>query len=242
MCIQFQIKSLITFIKTKNRRFLSLLKEIELIFGPNSIVGIPRMIEKTFFRNIYLAKKVGISHFWAFSEESSFFFLWLIKLNQGPLIGFRILRFSLIDEMNIFRDEDFIKKCTPILLLNNFPINQKKGLILKEIFENLFPLAKSNNIITKKILKVILIDYNGQNNTIKFRCYRIKRNLSLFPRKMRKKKGFFNKEMFSSINTKELIENKKISTKKMKSRLNLIRMEEAGPRINSKILEIFNKI
>lgn len=233
--------SLVSCFRIKNRRFIVFTKELGFVLYPYSIIGFPKIIESTVLKNINLGKKLGISHLLIFSQQNFFFFLTLIKTGFGPFISFRILNFSLGKEIQPSLDHKNLKDLSPILLLNNF-FEDKISLTLKEALREIFPIEESQQILAKKSLKIVLIDFNKQNNTIDFRCYKVKGNLVLFPRKLRKKK---TRNIDKKILSKEFVENSlklKIGSRIKENTLNLIRIEEIGPRFSAKVCEIFSKI
>lgn len=239
---KFEHCSLVTCTKIRNRRFLIFVKEIRNILNPYFISGFPRNIENTIFHNVDLAKKLGVSHLWIFSQENFFFFLTLVKTSFGPFISFRILKFSLRNEMKIYLDEKRLKDYSPILLLNNFFSKDKKCFIIKETLRKIFPTEESQKVLEKKFLKIILIDFNSVMNMVDFRCYRIKGNLILLPRKLRKLKNFKKMQKILKKNLQSWPEKRKNLLVGKDQILNLIRVEEIGPKFSAYICEISNKI
>lgn len=124
---------------------------------------------------VAMAGPLGVSHLLLLSQTDSTTNLRLGKLPQGPTLYFRVLRFSLIREILALqrkpRSPSTEYRTAPLLVLNNMPLESSHGKLLCSMLQNLFPSIHTAKTKLSEVRRVVLFDYNAQEDVIEMRHY-----------------------------------------------------------------------
>ncbi|KAI5478877.1 hypothetical protein MNV49_004511 [Pseudohyphozyma bogoriensis] len=101
----------------------------------------------------------------------------LIRLPRGPTLSFKVLRYSLAqDVLRIARRPRSIGREFaegPLLILSGFGGEDKQLKLMTTVFQNLFPPIHVQTMPLSSARRVVLLSYNPVTRTIEFRHYLI---------------------------------------------------------------------
>ncbi|GAA5981810.1 hypothetical protein JCM11641_007432 [Rhodosporidiobolus odoratus] len=101
----------------------------------------------------------------------------LIRLPRGPTLNFKVLRYSLAqDVLRMARrpravGREFAE--APLLILSGFGGEDKQLKLMTTVFQNLFPPIHVQTMALSSARRVVLLSYNATTRTIDFRHYLI---------------------------------------------------------------------
>ncbi|GAA5833397.1 hypothetical protein JCM11251_003482 [Rhodosporidiobolus azoricus] len=101
----------------------------------------------------------------------------LIRLPRGPTLNFKVLRYSLAqDVLRMARrpravGREFAE--APLLILSGFGGEDKQLKLMTTVFQNLFPPIHVQTMALSSARRVVLLSYNSTTHTIDFRHYLI---------------------------------------------------------------------
>ncbi|AFP65337.1 hypothetical protein CMESO_148 (nucleomorph) [Chroomonas mesostigmatica CCMP1168] len=222
----------------RSKKLYLLFNEFCFFMRMNWILEIPKFIKKEILNFPLICKKIGIDYVWVFSEKKSYCFLCLSKIPKGPLILFKLLKFSLKNEIVISKKKYKNFKEIPILLLNNFSSILENEIIIETTLKDVFFFERRKKLIFQKQKNVIFFDFLRSKKIIECRFYKFWGTILLFPRVLRKKNFLINKNNIRKNYNKErgIPLNKKKTTC-----LSSLILEEVGPRLTFKLLEVLER-
>jgi hypothetical protein len=200
----------------------------------------PQLVKKIFFKIPCLGKKLGIKYVWLFSEKKYHRFSCLFKISNGPCFLFKLIKFSLKNEIKNKSKKKMKIEGDPVLLLNNFSSVIKEEKFLEKTFKEFFSLEREKKKITfQKQKNAIFIDNIRFRKSIEIRFYKFWGTILLYPRVLRKKNVLNRLNKIKKKILVKLILNSTLS----KSTPNFfpLNIEEIGPRITLKFLELLKR-
>lgn len=203
-------------------------------------MGCVPYIKKCFLKHRFLPKKLGLDYILLVSEKSCCNFFSVSKISNGSIISFEILKFSLRSKPKSYLIEKRKLTNKSIFLLNNFSQRLKKDILVEAIFKEIFFLDKNKDLNLRKQKKILFLDFIKPANIIECRFYIIWGAILLVPRKFRTKLIPNSKEKIK----KKLLVNK-FTTSKILEHKNTefsLNLEEKGPRLSLKLIEMIEKI
>ncbi|GAA6043279.1 hypothetical protein JCM8097_003030 [Rhodosporidiobolus ruineniae] len=99
----------------------------------------------------------------------------LIRLPRGPTLSFKVLRYSLAqDVLRMARrpravGREFAE--APLLILSGFGGEDKQLKLMTTVFQNLFPPIHVQTMALSSARRVVLLSYNSTTRTVDFRHY-----------------------------------------------------------------------
>lgn len=125
-----------------------------------------------------VAGPLGVSHFFVLSQTEESVSLRMARFANGPTCHFRVDAFSLVRDVlaqqrrprppgaDAFRS-------APLLVLNNFDLSTSHGKLLCSFLQNAFPTLNTKRLKLADLRRVVLFEYNREDDTVDFRHYSI---------------------------------------------------------------------
>ncbi|XP_071776769.1 suppressor of SWI4 1 homolog [Centroberyx gerrardi] len=127
---------------------------------------------------VAIAGPLGVTHFMIFSKTPSSVNLRLARLPKGPMLHFRVTKYSLIKDVvsSLKRHRMHEQQFThhPLLILNNFGSDGMQVKLMATMFQNMFPSINVHKVSLNNIKRCVLLNYNPASQEIEFRHYSLK--------------------------------------------------------------------
>ncbi|XP_067088611.1 suppressor of SWI4 1 homolog [Osmerus mordax] len=127
---------------------------------------------------VSIAGPLGVTHFAIFSKTPSSINMRLARLPKGPMLHFRVKKFSLIKDVvsslkkHRMHDQQFTHH--PLLVLNNFSTDGMHVKLMATMFQNMFPSINVHKVSLNAIKRCVLLNYDPESQEIEFRHYSLK--------------------------------------------------------------------
>ncbi|XP_040917840.1 suppressor of SWI4 1 homolog isoform X2 [Toxotes jaculatrix] len=127
---------------------------------------------------VAIAGPLGVTHFMIFSKTPSSINMRLARLPKGPMLHFRVLKYSLVKDVvsslkkHRMHEQQFTHH--PLLILNNFGSDGMHIKLMATMFQNMFPSINVHKVSLNNIKRCVLLDYNPESQEIEFRHYSLK--------------------------------------------------------------------
>nr|XP_046272531.1 suppressor of SWI4 1 homolog [Scatophagus argus] len=127
---------------------------------------------------VAIAGPLGVTHFMIFSKTPSCINMRLARLPKGPMLHFRVLKYSLIKDVvsslkkHRMHEQQFTHH--PLLILNNFGSDGMHVKLMATMFQNMFPSINVHKVHLNNIKRCVLLNYNPESQEIEFRHYSLK--------------------------------------------------------------------
>ncbi|XP_039973447.1 suppressor of SWI4 1 homolog [Xiphias gladius] len=127
---------------------------------------------------VAIAGPLGVSHFMIFSKTPSSINMRLARLPKGPMLHFRVLKYSLVKDVvsslkkHRMHEQQFTHH--PLLILNNFGSDGMHIKLMATMFQNMFPSINVHKVSLNNIKRCVLLNYNPASQEIEFRHYSLK--------------------------------------------------------------------
>ncbi|CAG7732597.1 unnamed protein product [Allacma fusca] len=126
---------------------------------------------------VAIASYFHVTHLCVLSRTSISPYLKICRIPRGPTLVFRILNYSLArDVLSTLRKQvtyDMQFHHHPLLIMNNFTSEEKHMELISATFQNMFPSININKIRLKEIRRILLLNYNEEDDTIDLRHYTV---------------------------------------------------------------------
>ncbi|KAG7223193.1 hypothetical protein INR49_015801 [Caranx melampygus] len=127
---------------------------------------------------VAIAGPLGVTHFMIFSKTATSVNMRLARLPKGPMLHFRVLKYSLIKDVvsslkkHRMHEQQFTHH--PLLILNNFGSDGMHIKLMATMFQNMFPSINVQKVSLNNIKRCVLLNYNPESQEIEFRHYSLK--------------------------------------------------------------------
>ncbi|XP_068605960.1 suppressor of SWI4 1 homolog [Brachionichthys hirsutus] len=127
---------------------------------------------------VAIAGPLGVSHFIIFSKSPSSLNMRLARLPKGPMLHFRVLKYSLVKDVvsslkkHRMHEQQFTHH--PLLILNNFGSDGMHVKLMATMFQNMFPSINVHKVNLNNIKRCVLLNYNPASEEIELRHYSLK--------------------------------------------------------------------
>ena len=125
-----------------------------------------------------VAGPLGVSHFFLLSQTEESVNLRMARFANGPTCCFRVDAFSLVRD--VLAQQKHPKhpgadafRSAPLLVLNNFDLGTSRGKLLCSFLQNAFPTVNTKRLKLVDLRRVVLFEYNPEDDTVDFRHYSI---------------------------------------------------------------------
>ncbi|XP_074835697.1 suppressor of SWI4 1 homolog isoform X2 [Carettochelys insculpta] len=127
---------------------------------------------------VAVAGPLGVTHFLAFTKSPSNINFKLFRLPGGPTLTFQVTQYSLIRDVvsSLKRHRMHEQQFThhPLLVLNNFGLQQMHIKLMATMFQNMFPSINVHKVRLNAIKRCLLISYDADTQRLDFRHYSLK--------------------------------------------------------------------
>jgi len=128
---------------------------------------------------IAVAGKLNVTHILGISQTTKNVILKLCKTPDGPTIHFMINSYSLTHQIKAYQKKPFDSHAafttSPLVVLNNFGNSDENHIkLMKATFQHLFPSINIKTVKLTECRRVILFNYNKEEDTVDVRHYAIK--------------------------------------------------------------------
>ncbi|KAF7666014.1 hypothetical protein LDENG_00122310 [Lucifuga dentata] len=127
---------------------------------------------------VSIAGPLGVTHFVIFSKTTTTINMRLARLPKGPMLHFRVLKYSLINDVvsslkkHRMHGQQFTHH--PLLILNNFGSDGMHVKLMATMFQHMFPSINVHKVSLNNIKRCVLLNYNPESQEIEFRHYSLK--------------------------------------------------------------------
>jgi len=127
---------------------------------------------------VHVAGLLKVSHLCMFTKTSLAPYMRIARFPRGPTLTFRIKEYTLGRDVrsSLKRQITYEKQYRhhPLLVLNNFPTEQREYQLCTSMLQNMFPSINVAKVKLNDIRRCVLINYNKDTGLIDFRHYTIK--------------------------------------------------------------------
>ncbi|KAK8794998.1 hypothetical protein WA588_003849 [Blastocystis sp. NMH] len=157
-----------------------LVKNFRMIMAPNTASHLTERRTNSLKDYINIAGPYGVTHIILFTKMRTLPRMRIGCFPQGPTLHFRVEEYTLIRDLlkTSSKGVDTISPYydPPIVVLNNFPDNDKPLQLVCKTFQNMFPAIDPEKIAIKHCRRVLLLQYDSTTSTILLRHYGITRS------------------------------------------------------------------
>ncbi|XP_044851267.1 suppressor of SWI4 1 homolog [Mauremys mutica] len=127
---------------------------------------------------VAVAGPLGVTHFLVFTKSPTNVNFKLVRLPGGPTLTFKVTQYSLIKDVvsSLKRHRMHEQQFThhPLLVLNNFGLQQMHVKLMATMFQNMFPSINVHKVNLNAIKRCLLISYNADSQLLDFRHYSLR--------------------------------------------------------------------
>ena len=143
---------------------------------PNTALRLKEKKQNKLRDFLNVAGELKISHFLIFSTSSSgITYMRTIRSPQGPTLTYKVEKFCLIKDIHEFQARPHSLgnelQFAPLLVLNNFSIEQPHIKLCTTMWQNMFPTLNVQKLNLSECKRVVLLDYDKQTGLTEFRHY-----------------------------------------------------------------------
>ncbi|XP_053200923.1 suppressor of SWI4 1 homolog isoform X2 [Panonychus citri] len=127
---------------------------------------------------VAVASIFHVTHLLIFTRTKKAMYLRFARLPRGPTLVFKISSFALVkDVVSSLRKPVIQPKAhmnPPIIVMNGLADESDlKCKLMRSMFQNLFPSIDINTVRVGQLKRVVLINYNKEENSLEFRHYSV---------------------------------------------------------------------
>lgn len=181
---------------TKSLRLLT--TDVKRIMEPNCASKLKSKSTNKLKDFLHLAGPLGVKFFLILSATDVAAYLRLARCPRGPTLTFKLNKYSLTGDVvkslkTPHSPNGMEFKTPPLLVLNNFPKEEKHEQLMGVMWQNLFPSINVHEINLATCKRVLLLHYETETGNIQLRQYAI----SALPAGLKRpvKRMFRRKEM-----------------------------------------------
>ena len=158
----------------------SLVADLRTVLQPNTAMKLKERKRGTLKDYVSVAGPLGITHMLMLSKTNSSVNLRVGRVPRGPTLTFKVESYVLGTDVRSSqrRPCDFAQalRTSPLVVLNNFG-GDDRGNHLKLVattFQNIFPTINVQTVRLSDCQRVVLLNYNENDDTVEFRHYFIR--------------------------------------------------------------------
>ncbi|GMH35345.1 hypothetical protein BSKO_03213 [Bryopsis sp. KO-2023] len=121
---------------------------------------------------VEVCSPLGVTHMMILSSTDKSHWLKMMKVPQGPTISFRIVTHSLAKDVTSRFSCGGLYDVPPLVVLTGFT-SEKHHKLATTMVQKMFPSIKPNEVDVHERKRVLLLDYNEEEDLIRFRQYGI---------------------------------------------------------------------
>jgi len=159
------------------RHVKELMHNIRDIMEPYTASNLKKTKSNVLKDYVSIASYFHVTHMCAISRTQISPYLKICRIPRGPSLTFRILNYSLSrDVLSTLRKQvtyDTQFQHHPLLIMNNFSSEEKHLELVSTTFQNMFPPININKVQLRTIRRVLMLNYNEEDDTIDLRHYTV---------------------------------------------------------------------
>ena len=158
----------------------ALVQDLRTVLMPHTATKLRERKRGTLKDYVSVAGPLGITHMLMLSRSETNINLRVGRVPRGPTLTFNVQAYSLGTDVRNSqkRPVDYAAalRTAPLVVLNNFAGEHAKNhlKLVATTFQNIFPTINVQTVRLADCQRVVLLDYNAQDDTIEFRHYFIK--------------------------------------------------------------------
>ena len=157
-----------------------LVSDLRTVLQPNTAMKLKERKRGTLKDYVSVAGPLGITHMLLLSKTDASVNLRIGRVPRGPTLTFKVESYVLGSDVRSSQKRpcDFAQalRTSPLVVLNNFG-GEGRGNHLKLVattFQNIFPTINVQTVRLSDCQRVVLLNYNEQDDTVEFRHYFIR--------------------------------------------------------------------
>ncbi|XBW35624.1 hypothetical protein QEN19_001198 [Hanseniaspora menglaensis] len=164
----------------KNKSLKQLTHDFRLILSPHTAIRLKELNKNKLKDFIVMCSPLNVTHLFTFTQSANNendIYLKLGKLHNGPTVTFKVNEYSLLKDINRFKNKSInthslIFQEPPLLVINGFKSDIPQEKIIISLFQNIYPPI---NPMQKKIedIKRVLLVNKLEDGTVEIRHYMI---------------------------------------------------------------------
>ncbi len=167
-----------------------LISDIRSAFMPNTAQKLRERKSNTLRDYVSVASSLHVTHIWMFSATATSPYLRVGRLPQGPTLTFRVREYTLASDVRATQRRPMVlgppdMATAPLLVLNNFKGDATVNL-MGETLRHCFPSIDVNTLRLSSVRRVLLIERDTEDGTLRLRHYALKVQPSGLSRPVRK--------------------------------------------------------
>ncbi|XP_062515775.1 suppressor of SWI4 1 homolog isoform X2 [Corticium candelabrum] len=127
---------------------------------------------------VHIAGPLGVTHLIFFTKSENSVNMRIGRLPRGPTLTFQVLSFSLMSDvlssLKKPRNPKSQYKHPAMLMMNNFPTNEKHMKLVTSVIQNAFPSINIQKVKLRDIERCVLMQYDTDTNSVEVRHYNIR--------------------------------------------------------------------
>ncbi|RWS06137.1 protein Peter pan-like protein [Dinothrombium tinctorium] len=161
------------------RKCAQLMMDVRKVMEPFTASNL-KINKKNVIRDyVSVAGLLHVSHLLVFTQTTKAVYLRTCRLPQGPTLTFKILEFSLSQDVISSLRKPLVYstlfQLSPLVIMNGFSGDEQMQLkLMTSMWRNMFPSIDVNKVNLNSIRRCILLNYNQENKLIDFRHYAIR--------------------------------------------------------------------
>lgn len=164
----------------KNKSLKQLTHDFRLVLSPHTAIRLKELTKNKLKDFIVMCSPLNVTHLFTFTQSNNNdndIYMKLGKLHNGPTVTFKVNEYSLIKDINRFKNksintQSLVFQESPLLVINGFKSEIPQEKIIISLFQNIYPPI---NPMQKKIddIKRVLLVNKLEDGTVEVRHYAI---------------------------------------------------------------------
>lgn len=164
----------------KNKSLKQLVHDFRLILSPHTAIKLKELNKNKLKDFIVMCSPLNVTHLFTFTQSTNNdndIYLKLGKLHNGPTVTFKVNEYSLVKDINKFKNKSIstqglLFQEPPLLVINGFKNDIPQEKIIISLFQNIYPPI---NPMQKKIedIKRVLLINKQEDGSVEIRHYLI---------------------------------------------------------------------
>ena len=164
----------------KNKSLKQLVNDFRLILSPHTAIKLKELNKNKLKDFIVMCSPLNVTHLFTFTQSTNNdndIYLKLGKLHNGPTVTFKVNEYSLVKDINKFKNKSIsthglLFQEPPLLVMNGFKNDIPQEKIIISLFQNIYPPINPMNKKIEDIKRVLLIN-KQEDGTVEIRQYMI---------------------------------------------------------------------
>ena len=152
-----------------------LVQDVRRVMQPHTAMKLKERKRAALKDYISVAGPLGVTHMLMFSKTETAVNLRVGRVPRGPTLSFQVQKYSLSGAVRQVQrrpcDPSSAFKFPPLVVINNFDDAKQHLKLITITFQKMFPAINVQTIRLNECRRVVLLQYDKENDTIDFRHY-----------------------------------------------------------------------